>query len=63
MSEEALYFLTKGLQGLTEDHVLLLCETFDDGTGNFTNVSTVLRHFNAWKEIFLMQQYAIGTTD
>ena len=31
--EEVLHFITKGIDGLTDGHVLLLCEAFDDGTG------------------------------
>lgn len=31
--QEVLYFITKGLSGLTADHVALLSDTFDDGTG------------------------------
>jgi hypothetical protein len=31
--KEAVYFLAKGLAGLTEEHVALLCDVFDDGLG------------------------------
>jgi hypothetical protein len=31
--KEVLYFLAKGLAGLTEEHVALLCDVFDDGFG------------------------------
>jgi hypothetical protein len=31
--KEVLYFLAKGLAGLTEEHVALLCNVFDDGFG------------------------------
>jgi hypothetical protein len=31
--QEVLYFITKGLSDLTADHVALLSDTFDDGTG------------------------------
>jgi len=31
--KEVLYFITKGLSGLTEDHIHLLSSIFDDGTG------------------------------
>jgi len=31
--QEVLYFISKGLSGLKEDHVLLLSDIFDDGSG------------------------------
>ena len=31
--EEVLYFIAKGLTGLTDEHVKLLSNTFDDGNG------------------------------